>query len=819
MANNFASDTNCLAVFNFENGALTTDSKGSATLNAYNTPTADTVNFREGAASVLLVGASHQYFEITDANLPAGWPLKTGDTNLVVGVGLWFRPNSVTGNQCLIAKDTNSFGTAYGIYLNGTTLYVTAPNVSINMGTVSIGNWYYVALSSSSAPYSGSGIGRRYYGYFFDVTNGIQTIKGGTSDSWGMTANSAVFRIGGVGGQNSTWTFDGNIDEVVVFNRLVSMSEWVQIRKGVFGGATAPCFYVDPVNGSDANTADGATWGTAWKTPKSRPLLSDTVKTIKNVENSCAGTVTATTGSLSVATTNDLTAVLAQYSIIRISGDDTLYMIKAITSSVISLYRPYRGVTGSGKGLTYLTLFAGANGDWTSAYVNGTKNKPTVMMGGVNSSNDVQDGFSVWNLNNNALFSGTWCWTNFSRLGVYYCSYAWVTTCWDCNFEKMFNFRSVFGLSNTFRRFVINGWVNEGIYQFGANSTVTMGTMNNIETGGVDQQFAFSTMQRITVNNWKHAGNIYASYGIVGVAGTWLDVRFVNTILEEIPTGTPNIAMNTAAIMNNVIFENTTLTGGLLITYWTNTCISGAIQISNSNVGGTPVDNVTIIGTNNTEINPGLHWMLSKDSITYKTAAPSSRLEGYSSFAMCTERLYIPCDAGVTKTVGLWMMKNNTPILTTSLNTAGSGYAIGDIFAVVQAGGYGGLYQVLTLSGSGVATYNKVSGGSNYAVANGLSTTTLTGGGSGCKLNILTVGIGYGLAPDFPAFLRVKWITGTLPNCVSNTVNIPMPDVVNTWQQLSQAVTPSVQGAIILEVWVTSYNPSSIVWFDDIGIA
>ncbi len=361
--------------------------------------------------------------------------------------------------------------------------------------------------------------------------------------------------------------------------------------------------------------------------------------------------------------------------------------------------------------------------------------------------------------------------------------------------------------------------MNEGTQSFGTNTVLQMGTLNNVETGGSDQQFAFSSMQRIVVNNWKHAGNIYSTYGIVRMDGPWLDVRFVNSILEEIPTGTPCIEMNTTGVMSNVIFENTTLTGGLLITYNTNDCLSGAIQLSNSNVGGTPVDNVTIMGTNNTEINPGLHWMLSKDSITYKTAAPSSRLEGYSSYPLIAERLYIPCAAGVTKTVSLWMMKNNTPILTTSLNTAGSGYAIGDIFAIVQAGAYGGLFQVLTLSGSGVATFNMVSGGSNYAVANGLSTTTLTGGGSGCKLNILTVGIGYGLSPDYAPFLRVKWITGTPPSCVSNYVDIPMPDVVNTWQQLSQAVTPSVTGAIILEVWVNSINPSSIVWFDDIGIA
>jgi len=76
VANIFTNDSNCKALWRFENGALTTDSKGTNTLTNNNTVVADTVNFKEGAASANLESSSSQYFSITNANLNAGFPLK-----------------------------------------------------------------------------------------------------------------------------------------------------------------------------------------------------------------------------------------------------------------------------------------------------------------------------------------------------------------------------------------------------------------------------------------------------------------------------------------------------------------------------------------------------------------------------------------------------------------------------------------------------------------------------------------------------------------------------------------------------------------------
>ena len=50
MANDFTNDANCKALWNFDDGALTTDSKGTNTLTNSGV-TADTVDFKEGNAS------------------------------------------------------------------------------------------------------------------------------------------------------------------------------------------------------------------------------------------------------------------------------------------------------------------------------------------------------------------------------------------------------------------------------------------------------------------------------------------------------------------------------------------------------------------------------------------------------------------------------------------------------------------------------------------------------------------------------------------------------------------------------------------------
>lgn len=65
-ANDFSGDESCMALWRFENGALTTDSSGNSnTLTSRYNPVADTSNYMEGAASVDLEYGDHDNYDIT----------------------------------------------------------------------------------------------------------------------------------------------------------------------------------------------------------------------------------------------------------------------------------------------------------------------------------------------------------------------------------------------------------------------------------------------------------------------------------------------------------------------------------------------------------------------------------------------------------------------------------------------------------------------------------------------------------------------------------------------------------------------------------
>lgn len=64
--NNFTGASNCVSLYKFENGNLTVDSKGTNTLTAINTPTADLNNVKEDFASVSLDRTSGQSFVLHD---------------------------------------------------------------------------------------------------------------------------------------------------------------------------------------------------------------------------------------------------------------------------------------------------------------------------------------------------------------------------------------------------------------------------------------------------------------------------------------------------------------------------------------------------------------------------------------------------------------------------------------------------------------------------------------------------------------------------------------------------------------------------------
>lgn len=75
----------------------------------------------------------------------------------------------------------------------------------------------------------------------------------------------------------------------------------------------------------------------------------------------------------------------------------------------------------------------------------------------------------------------------------------------------------------------------------------------------------------------------------------------------------------------------------------------------------------------------------------------------------------------------------------------GTGYTVGDLLTIVQAGGAGATIRVLTVDAGKVKTYSLISGGAGYSAAAGLATTG--GTGANCTVEISTVYAG--TAPDY----------------------------------------------------------------------
>ena len=110
MANNF---TDAISAWLFPAGALTTDSKGLNTLTAVGSISSGTAI--QGAAA--FAAGANKYFTIPDANLSAGFPLKTGDVTKKITVCYKWRPNS-GGESPIVGK--LSFGSAgcFGLTFN-----------------------------------------------------------------------------------------------------------------------------------------------------------------------------------------------------------------------------------------------------------------------------------------------------------------------------------------------------------------------------------------------------------------------------------------------------------------------------------------------------------------------------------------------------------------------------------------------------------------------------------------------------------------------------------------------------------------------------
>jgi hypothetical protein len=665
MANDFSSDSNCQALYKFETGAAFDDDSGPVgtnTLSMVNTPTEDATNYKEGAIAISLAAASAQYAKVIDANLSANFPLKSGDTSKLITISCWVRPTTVDANKRRIWSKYSATGNkrSLQLYHNSSQIYfqystagTSGVEVSFAFGAMTANRWYHITLILD-------GVNKTWTCLVYDDTNSTWYALRGQTIANTVYASTAEFRIGADDDLAANTCFNGQIDELVVFNRLLNYGEVVKIKNGTFAGVAAFAgFCIDPVSGSDINS--GALFTDAWKTLKKNFIPGDNIYVAKNVETSQAGTVTAGAfPALTLTTTNNLTGALAVYDIIRLTSggvlDGTIYMIKAITSTTITLYRPYRGTVESGKTIYKLTVASCSSGDWTPTTGPGTAASHIILQGGINTGTLAQDGFTVLEGgggSNGLYLASTKPFWEVSYLGFRNFNYSFgLGQFTDCILTKLFAFRGVGGYHyGASVRTVTNGIVFEAAPV--ALQDPHSDCIHNdweIADAASTSSLTTMTMQNVIFNRPRIVG--YGTKNCMNPGGSLNGVVFNDPVFDENNNGSNIFYMGIIqaymdVIFNNPMFGSGTLFGSYLTPYgW----------LSFQNFGGVANDNRQYYFAGEAKY----VGLLTRETTVYRTASPSGKVALNQSVYAFPVNFEIPCAAGVPITISAYLRKNSS---------------------------------------------------------------------------------------------------------------------------------------------------------------
>lgn len=255
MANDFSGDENCVALWKFESGALTADSKGTNTLLNYpgGSPTENTSDYKEGscAANTTSAGESSKCFYIPDANLSAGFPLKSGDTVKKISVCGWFKYNTITNYGGPFGKGDygNATQSLWSLFTFSDARWVSQMSHTdgdqseiLYLGTganlAQTGRWYHYGFTFDDSDKSWKLV-------VWDDTAGSKVVDASGNAVHNINVENASVRVSGVGSFaeiNVLGPIEGLIDEIVVFKDILTATEIDKIRAGTYGAAGRTSF-------------------------------------------------------------------------------------------------------------------------------------------------------------------------------------------------------------------------------------------------------------------------------------------------------------------------------------------------------------------------------------------------------------------------------------------------------------------------------------------------------------------------------------------------------------------------------------------------
>ena len=344
MANDFSGDANCMALYRFESGAVLVDSKGDHDLTGVASIAANNEAryVREGSYCGNFNNGEGDMGYVLDADLAAGFPFKNGASNNQFSCAFWWAPFYTSSPRWVCSKwDTGKLSIGVCTTKSGAANYHIQLHIGYNNGaSVEIIDLY------QDLPTTPCHIGITYNAgtkaYYARLWNGTTASEVSGTTTNAPTVADAPFCVGGRFENGSpeppsSNTYSGVLDELVIFNDLLTADEIDDIRGGTYSTAAAPAEGVleqtlgsltisatgaVKVAGLVSGTLDAATISAAgMRSNKLIATLLDVAITATG-EVAVAGAASVTLGALTTTDTAGKVAVVGSLS--AQLGDATL---------------------------------------------------------------------------------------------------------------------------------------------------------------------------------------------------------------------------------------------------------------------------------------------------------------------------------------------------------------------------------------------------------------------------------------------------------------------------------------------------------------
>jgi len=238
VGNNFASDPNAVAVWDFEDPSqLGKDSKGGDdTLENYGVSASDTA-FKQGAYGGLFNTGQIDYLSLLNSNLSPAFPLQPGSTTKKISTTFWAQPSRIANYHWFLgigAQNNNTRSFAVGVNpsgqlfvqvgYSGGVLWETKTHVG---HTLQIGIWYHIGVTYDDAT-------RNYRVRVYNDTAGALLFEETGTFTNNINTADTLVKVGDLHASGGGYYY-GHLDEVVVFNDVLTAAEIDKIRQGTYG--------------------------------------------------------------------------------------------------------------------------------------------------------------------------------------------------------------------------------------------------------------------------------------------------------------------------------------------------------------------------------------------------------------------------------------------------------------------------------------------------------------------------------------------------------------------------------------------------------